>query len=410
MRREARDLHDVLVPCALIGPDRSDFDGEVRNGMMRGDLRIDGDRVTGLRPSRRPTTPRVILPPLVDPHVHLDKCHTIDRLTDVGGDLEAAIAAQARDKIRWTEDDIRQRANRGLSELVASGVRMARSHVDWSETSTPPLAWSVLSELARDTSGQLRVDLAALTGVDQLADATMAHDIARMVAATGGTLGSFVLGQDTLEDGIRNAFAMANQFGLTLDFHVDEGLDPTLNGLERIAEIAIDMHHEGPVLCGHACSVMNRSGADLDRLLDVIARAGLHVVALPVTNLYLQARGAGTPDRRGITRIREMLTRGIPLSLGSDNVRDAFCPLGQHDPLAALHLASLTAHLDPPFDRWLPLVTSNAACALGQDPVWIKGARVDDLLISPARDLTELLAGQSGPLTSLFPTPEVQSA
>jgi cytosine deaminase len=59
--------------------------------------------------------------------------------------------------------------------------------------------------------------------------------------------------------GLRNVFALADRYGLALDFHVDEGLDPALDGLELIADIAAEMRFEGPVLCGHACSLASRN-------------------------------------------------------------------------------------------------------------------------------------------------------
>jgi cytosine deaminase len=224
------------------------------------------------------------------------------------------------------------------------------------------------------------------------------------VARAGGTLGTFVLGQPERRDGIAQAFALADRCGLALDFHVDEGLDPGLDGLEIIAETAISTGFQGPVLCGHACALMNAEGDRLTRLLDRLAESGVHVAALPVTNLYLQGRQVGTPDRRGLTRIAELTAAGVPVVIGSDNVRDAFCPVGRHDPMAALALAILAGQLDPPLDRWLTTVTTAAATALGRPPVWIAGAAVADLRISAAADLTDLFTGHAGPLAPLTDT------
>ena len=49
------------------------------------------------------------------------------------------------------------------------------------------------------------------------------------------------------------------------------------------------------VLCGHACSLMNRTDPEVQRIAGKLARAGISVAALPATNLYLQGRSAGTP-------------------------------------------------------------------------------------------------------------------
>ncbi len=79
-----------------------------------------------------------------------------------------------------------------------------------------------------------------------------------------------------------------------LDFHVDEGLGGH-NGLEAIADMALQTRFSRPILCGHAVSLMDRSAVDLARIADKLAQADITVCALPTTNLYLQNRGGCTP-------------------------------------------------------------------------------------------------------------------
>ncbi|MCF1710362.1 amidohydrolase family protein [Tabrizicola sp. J26] len=404
-------LTDVQVPtCLLVDPDR--FGGKPEGGFRRGDLLIRQGRVAGL--GHWPDLPRIegrgriLLPALSDPHVHLDKCHTAHRLPGIGGDLVAAIAAQGRDKARWTETDIRARAERGLEELCAAGVTRVRSHVDWGTGTDPaavPLAWPVMVDLARDWSDRIDLQLSALIDTPVLADPDTARGIAARIARDGGVLGLFVSLQPDRATAIAAAVDLADSFGLPLDFHVDEGLEPGMNGLSLIAEAMLQHRHLGPVLCGHASSLANLAGADLAATLDKVARAGISVVSLPTTNLYLQHRVTGaTPDRRGITRLHELADAGVNVALGCDNVRDAFFPLGTHDLLAILGLAVPALHLDPPFERWLPLVTTNAARAMGAAPVEIDRAGVADLILTEASNMADLLAtpGRSR-LSSLTP-------
>jgi len=196
---------------------------------------------------------------------------------------------------------------------------------------------------------------------------------------------------------IATAVRLAEKYGLALDFHVDEGLHHGLDGLEIIADTLIETGFQGPVLCGHACSLINLTGEPLQALLDKIARAGLTIASLPTSNLYLQGRNTGTPDRRGITRIGELRAAGVPVVVGTDNVRDAFCPLGRHDPRKSLELAALTAHLDPPFGDLLPMITTNAQTALGLSPTTVDGAAVEDLLIFDAASTSDCLTGTTEP-------------
>ena len=385
-------MTDILVPDSVLSePDR--FGGDVRQGIRHGQPIVRDGRIVALNPPKGGPA-RLVLPKLVEAHCHLDKCHTQYRLGPVGGDLPHAIAMQRDDKANWTEDDLRTRAARGLKEAHDAGCSLIRSHVDWGDAADAPLAWSVLGELSQDHAGLQR---AALTGVLQWTDTAFAETVARQLAQDAGVLGAFVYDQPQLEAGLKAIFAMAQRFALPLDFHVDEGLGD-MNGLEAIADAAIATGYGGPILCGHAVSLMDRSKADLSRIIDKLLAARIHICALPTTNLYLQGRVDGTPDRRGITRLRELHAGGVPIVVGSDNVADAFCPTGAHDPMAALNLAVLAAHLDPPLDRWLASITTDAARALGARPVHVDTSPLDALSVYDVATLADVIAGRARPI------------
>ncbi len=395
-------VENVLVPSSMIA-DAQKFGGTQVSDCVHGDLIIRNGRAVALQPcERQADISGLIMPRLTECHVHLDKCHTISRMDRVGGDLRAASEAQYRDRSLWTEDDLRQRAERGLKELMSSGCGVVRSHMDWSsepESDAHPLAWHVLRELAKDFEDKVSLQVAPLIGTTEMTDASQADALGKEIACGSGVLGVFVLDQSDRHTAIEAAVRVAEKHGLALDFHVDEGLHDGLDGLEIIADTLIETGFQGPVLCGHACSLMNLTSEPLQALLDKIARAGLTIASLPASNLYLQGRSTGTPDRRGVTRIGELRAEGVPVVVGTDNVRDAFCPLGRHDPRKSLELAALTAHLDPPFGDFLPMITTHAQTALGLAPITVDGASVKDLLIFEACSTSEWLTGITEPKT-----------
>ena len=104
----------------------------------------------------------------------------------------------------------------------------------------------------------------------------------------------------------------------------------------------------GRILCGHGCSLSLHDDDRLARTLAAGAEAGVALVALPTTNLYLQDRNGGrSPRRRGVAPVLEARKAGVEVLLGVDNCRDAFYPFGDYDPLAILRLAVLACHVDP---------------------------------------------------------------
>ena len=384
-------LRDILVPMSMLR-DPDAFGGRKEGDCLRGDLTLKGERAMGLSAVAPSQTPRILMPALVEAHCHLDKCHSINRMQGIGGDLAAAITAQDKDKAHWTADDLRQRMARGLHDLEIAGCALTRSHIDWGPQTAPPLAWSVLHEVAADFPDML-VQMAALIGIAQFADRDFCFAVASHIAKhRSGVMGAFILDHDPhdIKDGLANVFAAADHFGLALDFHVDEGLG-AYNGLEVICDTALARGFEGPVLCGHAVSLIDHDAAMRDRIIDKLLRAGISVCALPTTNLYLQDRRDGTPRQRGLTCLRELDAAGVPVIIGSDNVADAFCPVGQHDPRAALHLACLSAHLDPPMGDWLASITTNPARALGHAPIFVDTSAIDHLRLCAAASTAELL-------------------
>ena len=397
MTSEARDIAQVAVPSCVLG-DPVGFGGREEGGFRVGTLHLRGDAVVGMTASFDPVQ-RLVLPKLTEPQVHLDKCHTIERLGAIGGDLATAVAAQSADKAAWTANDLDARMRRGLRELAQAGCGTVRTHIDWSNSEDPPLAWEIACGLrgdARDLGLDLQV--AALTGIDLLADANFASAVAKRVSRDQGVLGAFVLRHSHREAGLKNAFVVAEKFGLALDFHVDEGLDPALDGIEIIPRVAQQIRFEGPILCGHACSLASKTSTQVAQFAEDLASNGISVVTLPTTNLYLQGRNAGTPKSRGLTRVHELSRSGVNVVLGTDNVRDAFCPIGRHDPINSLGVAVLAAHLDPPLVQHMPMITTGAQRALGVQAQTVDGATEDDLIVFERPDLSSLVADPARPI------------
>jgi cytosine deaminase len=127
--------------------------------------------------------------------------------------------------------------------------------------------------------------------------------------------------------------------------------------------------------------------------LDLVARAGLHVVSLPMCNLYLQDRHAArTPRNRGITLVHEMAARGIPVSFASDNTRDPFYAYGDLDMIEVMREATRIGHLDHSVFDWTRAFLANPAAACGFDAPSLAPGAPADLVICNARSWTELFA------------------
>src|SRR2546422_293969 len=139
---------------------------------------------------------------------------------------------------------------------------------------------------------------------------------------------------------------LAEQAVLPVDLHIDEHLEPD-KILAPMVVKAVEKRGIGSrVTFSHLCALTTLDKSVAGALIDAIAKAGITVIALPETNLFLQDRSEATPRRRGVTLVRELLAAGVKVRFGTDNVRDWFFPFGDGDMLDTALFTAVTANVD----------------------------------------------------------------
>jgi cytosine deaminase len=296
----------------------------------------------------------LLMPLMVDAHTHLDKTLTRSRMGEITPGLLGAIHAMMADRKHWTPEDVHQRANKGLEWSYAAGVQHVRTHCDWWEPQTQPIAWQVLKDLAAEWQGKILIERASLIPLHLYADRDQAFSLAKQVADSGpgALLGGFVHTSNWDLQALEHLLDAAQAHQLNVDLHMDEELNPNAQGLLRTTEIMQKIKFAGHVVCGHTCALSAQDPTLALHTLDEVAKVNMSLVTLPLTNLLLQDAVTGkTPIQRGVTLVQEARARGIPVMLASDNVQDPFCTFGSYDPLEALSVGALAAQLPNVFDE-----------------------------------------------------------
>jgi cytosine deaminase len=334
-----------------------------------------------------------VLPAACEPHAHLDKALTGTRVDPaVGNDLVAAIEAWREILPGIDRADIAARATAAVAQYVARGITTIRSHVDIPLEGDRFRGVDALVSVREQLRGRVDLQVCLLAG-GEADDGVVAEALARGVDVVGGCPH---LAPDPHRE-VTRMLDLAERLDLPIDLHADEQTDVSLPDehldVVDLAQqvLARGMAGAGRVTGSHCVRLGLLPPERLGPVLELLATAGVGIVALPITNLYLQGRGATHGAPRGITALRALLDAGIPLAAGGDNLRDPFNPVGRADPFETTSLLVTAGHLTPA--EALHAVTDGARAVLGLAPAGPAVGQRADLVLVPDVDLGEVVAG-----------------
>ena len=299
----------------------------------------------------------LLLPAPAEPHAHLDKALSADRVPNPAGDLKGAIEAWASYRPRLTFDDVVERAERAARRLVANGCTAIRTHVDVADD-VQVMCVAALVEVRRRLADLLDLQIVALLA--PWADWALLREA---VAAGADVIGG--VPHLATDPAAMQTFCLdlAAELGVPVDLHTDEHLDPAGLDVRSLAAWVARTGFPHGVTASH-CVSLGVQAPDVQRAVaEEIAAAGVSVVTLPQTNLYLQGRDqpCGTP--RGLTALAALHAARVVVGAGADNLQDPFNLVGRGDPLETAALLVMAGHLLP--DDAYALISSGARRVMG---------------------------------------------
>jgi cytosine/creatinine deaminase len=319
------------------------------------DIAIVGPRIVGVDTAARTAHRtidvggRLVTPGLVESHIHLDKALLADRLTSTAGTLEEAIRLTGEAKRAFTVDDIRERARRVLDVAVRAGTTAMRSHVE-----VDPIVgltgMEAMLPLREEYAGALDLQLCAFAQ-EGIVKAPGTEALLRRALTMGADLvGGCPYNDSDGSEHVRIVFALATAFGVDADFHADFADEAEHLHVRKIAALAEMVGWQGRVAVGHLTELAAVPVYRQDELIAEILGAGLGVIALPATDLYLMGRHDEANVRRGLTPIRRLLQAGVPVAVASNNIRNPFTPVGTADLAHMAFVAAVAGHMGTPAD------------------------------------------------------------
>lgn len=361
------------------------------------DVHISGGAVTAVTPPGEVTAEGseidlsgyLLTTSFVEPHAHLDKVFTFDRVANPAGTLAGAVEGYARVVGDFTASDIAARADRALRILASHGTTAVRSHVGCGRL----LGLRGVEALAgvRERWAEI-IDLQVVAQIGGPEPGVTWTEHVHMLRSAIDAGADVIGGAPSVEADPRQAldacFAVAADLGVPVDFHIDETTDPTAGDLAQLVQLAEQV--QIPVVASHCVSL---GAVDAGRAAEIAARAAaadVAVVTLPATNLYLQGRDSAHPQIRGLTALDRLSEAGVVVAAGGDNVCDPFNPVGRLDALETGALLVTAGHrtLD---DAWA-MISTHGRHALGLPAAGPAVGLRADLVAIAAREPGEAMA------------------
>jgi cytosine/creatinine deaminase len=333
---------------------------------------------------------QVLMPSFVEPHAHLDKALTASRAPNDTGDLLGAIAAMQDIADTLTHEDIVARATAAIRTQLALGTTSIRTHVNVGG----PMGGRALAALieVRERWRDL-VDVQVVALVAHPLAGQAGRDLRQALREGADVAGGCPHLAPEPDRAVGICLDAAGEAGVPMDLHTDETLNPGMLTLRTMADLVLRTGFPYRVTASHCVSLAVQDEKTQRQVADQVAEARIAVVALPQTNLFLQARDHPVAPPRGLTAVGPLRAAGVTVAAGGDNLRDPFHPVGRGDALEVAALMVTCGHLGPA--AALESVTAAPREALGLPLVRIAQGCPADLVAMPAVDALEALGAAS---------------
>ena len=312
---------------------------------------------------------KLIVPPYVDPHLHLDYVFTGRNapVTNQTGTLFEAIYQWDSIKSQDTIESVKSRAIKGIKEELKHGVQYIRTHIDVTD---PDLtAMKAMLELREEVKDYVDIQIVSFPQEGMYAykgGLELVEEGLKMGADAVGGIPHFEWAREFGEKSIHEIVNLALKYDKLIDVHCDETDDAMSRFVELLNALVLKHGIGTKTTASHTCSFGSADDSYAFRMYKLFYDSGINFIALPTENAYLQGRQDTYPKRRGMTRVKEFLQNDINVCFGQDSIDDLWYPAGNGNLMNVLdngiHMAQTMTYEE--LDTALDLITYNGAKTL----------------------------------------------
>lgn len=348
----------------------------------------------------------LVLPPFVEPHIHLDTTLTAGEPNwNESGTLFEGIQRWAERKESLTLEDVKTRATTALKWQIAQGIQHVRTHVDVTDPDLTAL--KAMLEVKEEISRFVNLQIVAFPQEGILSypnGKELLEEALRMGADVVGGIPHFEFTREYGVDSLKAAFQLAEKYDRLVDIHCDEIDDEQSRFVEVVAAEAYRLGIGERVTASHTTAMGSYNDAYTSKLFRLLKLSKINFVANPLVNIHLQGRFDTYPKRRGMTRVKELQAAGINVCFGHDDIFDPWYPLGTGNMLQVLHMGIHVAQLMgyEQIMNSIDLITKNSAKTLHIEDIYgIEEGKPANLIVLGAENEYETVRKQASVLYSI---------
>ncbi|MFJ4347537.1 amidohydrolase family protein [Pseudomonas sp. NPDC089401] len=297
---------------------------------------------------------RLVLPGLVETHIHLDKACILSRCQLHEGTLAEAIAQTRQAKAGFTEADVYARGAAVLEQAITQGTTHMRTHVEID----PGIGLTGLRAVRRlqaDYAWAVTLEICVFPQEGMLDNPGTETLLCQALEQGAEVLGGCPYTDRDPHAQIRRLFELAVAYDRDLDLHLDFDLQVAGMTLGEVIRCTHQHGWHGRVTVGHVTKLSALPRPELMAMGRALAEAGVQVTCLPSTDLFLTGRERFHDKPRGVAPLAQLQQCGVTCSLSSNNIGNPFTPYGDASLVRQANLYANVAQLGTPEELLLCL-------------------------------------------------------
>lgn len=342
----------------------------------------------------------LVSPGLVESHFHLDKSRILDRVAPLP-DRRATDHMKRTSEVKhtFTVEDVYARARGTLEQCLLNGVAHMRTHVEV-DPNVGLRGYEAVERLAKDYAWGIDLQLCVFlqegwTNVPG-AEANVVAALKRGAPVVGGAPRYDADGPGQ----IRRIFALAKEFDVDVDIHLDGGYTTHDMAIPLVCDLADRMGWGERVAIGHGNKYSCLPPAELAALGRRLADSGVAVSVLPATDLFTSGRHLEHSVIRGVADANALVAEGANCSIATNNVLNPFTPYGD---CSLVRIANLYANVvqrgtEQDLAECFAMLTDRPARILRRSDYGIAIGHPADLVVWNAKTPAEVVATVAQPV------------